>query len=609
MTEQDLPVLPTQPGCYLFYAEKTVIYVGKAINLRSRVRSYFSSSADKKPKLIRKTAGRLEFITTKNETEALILESNLIKRYKPHFNVLLKDDTNYPFLKLTNEAFPMLIFTRRVIQDGGTYFGPYPSAGSVRRVLDLIATIFPLRKNSGLPMKKRKKPCLRYHMGRCSAPCIGDISQDNYAQIVAQVRAFLEGRVEDTVTMLETDMKAAAQRMDFELAKTYRDRLDALKRLTGYDSDVTQHSDADLDFLGTSQAGNYAMTQLFQMRRGRVVGRDKRFLTNAEEATSGEILERFMGNYYGLATHVPPLILVPESDLDLGFWQHVLSERAGRNVEVRTPKRGDKLDLMGLAARNAKNGLDAELALLEKRGEAPGVSELQRLAGLENAPYRIEGFDISNLMGTHTVASIVVFEGGRSRKSEYRKMRIRGLTKPDDFFSMHQAVYRRFTGSLADNMPMPDLLLIDGGKGQLSAARRALKDADLDLPMLGLAKRYETIIREGADDIVVPETHPALRLLINVRDEAHRTAVGFNRKQRGEAMTKSILDDVPGIGPKRRDALLEHFSSIDELKQADLDVLAGIPGVGESAAKAVVDFFRETSQTADTLPSQSTSLN
>ena len=591
MTRQDLPVLPTGPGCYLYYNDQnTVIYVGKAINLRSRVRSYFGAAADKKAKLLRKEAVRLEFIVTKSEVEALILESNLIKRYKPHYNVLLKDDKSYPFLKLTKEPYPMLLFTRRVLKDGASYFGPYPNAGSVRKVQDLIASVFPLRQNSGVPMQPRKKPCLRFHMGRCLAPCIGEVSVEEYAEVVAQVKAFLEGRVEDTVASLEGQMRAAAGRQDFELARTYRDRIQALQRLTGYDSDVVQNHEDDLDFLGVAQAGNYAMVQLFQMRRGRVVGRDKRFLTNAEGASAGEILERFMADYYGQAMQLPPLVLVPEA-LDETIWHAFLAERAGRKVELRTPQRGDKMDLMAMAERNAVTGLEAELALLERRGEAPGVKELQALAGLENAPYRIEGFDISNLMGTHTVASIVVFEGGRARKSEYKRVRIRGLDKPDDFYAMHQAVYRRFTGQLADKMPVPDLLLIDGGKGQLSAARRALKEAGLDIPMLGLAKKQETIIREGADDILVPETHPALRMLINIRDEAHRTAVGYNRKKRGEAMTKSVLDDVPGIGPKRRDALLAHFSSVDQLRSAEVDELASIPGVSRAAAEAVKDFF------------------
>ena len=591
MTAADLPVLPVQPGCYLFHApDGEVIYVGKAINLRSRVRSYFSATAQQKARLTSQRAARLEFIVTKSEVEALILESNLIKRYKPHYNVLLKDDKSYPFLKLTNEAFPMLLFTRRVIKDGATYFGPYPNPGSVRKVQELVGSIFPLRQNSGVPLQRRKKPCLRFHMGRCLAPCIDNVTPEEYAKVVRQVRTFLEGDVAGTAAQLGEEMRAAAQRQDFELATLYRDRLAALQRLTGYDSDVARPSEDDLDFLGVAQAGNYAMAQLFQMRRGRVVGRDKRFLTNAEGASDAEVLERFMADYYAQVMQVPPLVLLP-AEIDLEVWTTFLSGRAGKRVELRVPQRGDKLDLMGMAERNAATGLEAELALLEKRGEAPGIKELQSLAGLEGAPYRIEGFDISNLMGTHTVASIVVFEGGRAKKSEYRKMRVSGLSQPDDFYSMHQAVYRRFTGSLSDKMPLPDLLLIDGGKGQLSAARRALKDAGLELPMLGLAKKQETIVREGAPEIIVPETHPALRLLINIRDEAHRTAVGYNRKQRGAAMTRSVLDDVPGIGPARRDALLARFSSVDELKNAEVDDLARIPGMGRGAAEAVKEFF------------------
>ncbi len=284
-------------------------------------------------------------------------------------------------------------------------------------------------------------------------------------------------------------------------------------------------------------------------------------------------------------------MLVPESDLDVEVWQAFLRQVSQKKVELRTPQRGDKLELMEMAERNARTGVEAELALLERRGEAPGVSELQHLASLVHPPYRIEGFDISNLMGSHTVASLVVFEGGRARKSEYRRIRIRGLDKPDDFYSMHQAVHRRFTGSLADSLPLPDLLLIDGGKGQLSAARRALDDAGIDIPMLGLAKKREAIIRESGPEILVPETHPALRLLVSVRDEAHRTAVGYNRQRRGRAMTRSILEEIPGIGPKRRDALLAHFSSIDQIKMAKLEDLATIPGMGVAAAEAVKDYF------------------
>lgn len=592
MTLYDLPVLPTQPGCYLFYnKDGVVIYVGKAINLRSRVRSYFVEAKGQKSSLIRQQAARLEFIVTNTEVEALILEANLIKRYKPHYNVLLKDDKSYPFLKLTKEEFPILLFTRRVVKDGAQYFGPYPNPGAVRQVQNLIASLFPLRQNSGVPMQKRKKPCLRFHMGRCLAPCIDEVTPGDYAKVVEGVRAFLEGRVEDTMALLKEQMTAAAQRQDFELASKYRDRILAVERLTGYDSNVMHGAEENLDFLGLAQAGNYAMVQIFQMRRGRVVGRDKRFLTNAQTASAGEILEAFMADYYGQAMQIPPLVLIPEAGLEKGLWQTFLSERGARKVEVRSPRRGDKVELLGLAERNARTGLEAELALLERRGDAPGIKELQRVADLDIPPYRIEGYDISNLMGTHTVASIVVFEGGRSKKSEYKRVNIRGLEKPDDFYAMHQIITRRFSGALADKMALPDLLLIDGGKGQLSAARRALKEVGLDIAMLGLAKKQETIIREGGGDILLPETHPALRLVINVRDEAHRTAVGYNRQRRGKAMTRSLLDDVPGIGPRRRDALLAHFSSVDQLKEADVDELSKIPGVGRAAALAVKDYF------------------
>ncbi|MDT3682810.1 MAG: excinuclease ABC subunit UvrC [Truepera sp.] len=597
MKRGDLPVLPTSSGCYLFHAEDgTVLYVGKAVNLRSRVGSYFGRQAGQKARLLTHSAHHLDFIVTQGEVEALILEANLIKEYQPHYNVLLKDDKSYPFLKLTNEEFPTLIFTRRVVKDGGIYYGPYPSAGAVRQVLDLVYSVFKLRKNSGVPMERRKRPCLRYHMGRCFAPCMGWADPVAYAEVVVDVKAFLEGRVADVVERLEGQMRDAAERRDFELAATYRDRLDALQRITGYDSSIVQTGADDLDFLGVAKAGDLAMVQMFQMRNGRVVGRDKRLMTNAENATDGEILERFMGDYYGLATQLPPLVLLPPSDLDLGVWHKFFAARAGKKVEVRVPQRGEKLELVELANRNAVTGVEAEIALLERRGEAPGVGELQRLLELENPPWRIEGYDISNLMGTHTVASIVAFEGGRSKKSDYRRVRIRDLDKPDDFYSMHQVVYRRFTGALADKLPPPDLLLIDGGKGQMTAAKRALREAGMKVPLVGLAKKQETLITEAGEEVLVPLSHPALRLLMHVRDEAHRTAVGYNRQRRGKSATRSLLEDVPGIGPKRRDALLAHFSSLDELRGADLETLAAVAGVGPAAARAVKNYFEGESE-------------
>ena len=592
MIREDLPVLPRQPGCYLYKDQLgRIIYVGKAVNLHSRVGSYFNATPGRKARAIISEAVSLEFLVAENEIDALLLEANLIKGHKPRYNVMLKDDKTYPFLKLTNEEFPMLQFTRRVTKDGSTYYGPYPNAGALRRVQELIGSLFPIRQNSGYPMKQRKKACLRFHMGRCLAPCIGEADPNIYASVVDQVRSFLQGRVEDTEAGLVKEMTAAAERQDFELAATFRDRIDALRKLTGFDSPVVSNAGENLDFLGFAVGGNFAMVQLFQMRQGRVVGRDKRFLTNAVDAEPSEIVDRFLGEYYTYAPNVPPLILKPDCELEITAWTTFLSNRAGRKVELRTPKRGDKVSLMGMAVRNARSGLDSELALLERRGETPGVQELQQLVGLEFPPWRIEGFDVSNLMGTHTVAGIAVFEGGRSLKKEYRRLRITGLDKPDDFASIYQAVYRRFTGSLADKLALPDLLLIDGGKGQLTAARRALCEAGLKIPLLGLAKRNETIVTEERGDIVVPETNPGLRMLIYIRDETHRIAVSYNRKLRGKATTRSILDDVPGIGPKRRNAILGYVSSIEELKEATIEELSLVPGVGRVAAESVKSFF------------------
>jgi len=570
------------------------VYIGKAKNLRSRVGSYFAAEHGySKARWITATAQRLEFIVTASEAEALVLEADLIKRHKPRFNVQLKDDKAYPFLKLTREPFPMLVFTRTRQDDGAEYYGPYPGAGAVKKVQDVVNKTFGLRVNSGSPLKPRVKPCLRFHMGQCLAPCTGDADPQSYTERVRQAKVFLEGRVSDVLDDLEKDMRTAAERLDFERAAKVRDRAEAIRRVTGYDSSVARSPGMDLDFLGYAVAGSYAAVQIFQMRQGRVVGREARFVINAEDAPSSEIIERVMTEHYRQQLRIPPLVLLPDVEIDLDTWEGFLRERGGSSVEVRIPQRGDKVDLIELANRNARTAVDAELAALERRGEAPGVKELREQLGLEDPPWRIEGFDISNLMGTHTVASIVAFEGGRPKKSDYRTMRIQGLDKPDDFYSMHQALVRRFTGRLAESLPLPDLLMIDGGKGQVSYARKALQEAGVEIPLVGLAKREETLVLEDGRELRLPLTHPALRLLVHVRDEAHRVAVGSNRKGRGRAATRSLLDDVPGIGPKRRDALLGHFSSIDDLRQADLPTLSAIPGVGPSAAAAVHAYFRD----------------
>ncbi|WP_034384148.1 excinuclease ABC subunit UvrC [Deinococcus sp. YIM 77859] len=598
----DLPVLPPSPGVYIFRQGSTPIYIGKAVNLRSRVAQHFKAGG--KSGKFTALADSLDFITTRNEVEALILEANLIKQHRPHYNVLLKDDKHYPFLKLTNEPFPMLLVTRRVLKDGASYYGPYPDASAVRRVKHLVDTMFPLRKNSGLPLQKKPRPCLNYHMGRCLGPCVDAADPQAYARVVEDVRALLEGRAGPVIERLKEEMRAAARAQDFEQAARLRDRVQAVEKLFGTEQHAFMSEETDLDFLGVAQAGEYAMVQLFRLRGGRVVGRDKRFLTDAAGGGDvGEILGAFVQDYYTQATHVPPLILLPAEFEDAPVWSAFLSEQAGRKVEMRAPKRGDKVDLIEMAQRNAVTGLESELALLERRGDHPGLDALREVLALPERPWRIEGFDNSNLFGTNIVSGMVVFEGGRARRGEHRRFKVRGLTQPDDYAAMRQTILRRFTGTLADKLPLPDLILIDGGRGQVNAALDALREAGVRVPVVGLAKREERIIlpgRYGAQwwltggtevgangELLLPHTHPALRVLIGVRDEVHHYAVSYHRKLRGEGMLRSVFDDLPGIGQKRRDALLEHFTSLEELAQAPVEEIARVPGMTLRAAQSV----------------------
>ena len=601
----DLPVLPASPGVYLFRKGGVPIYIGKANNLRSRVTQHFKAGG--KSGKFTALAESLEFITARNEVEALILEANLIKQHRPHYNVLLKDDKHYPFLKLTNEPFPMLIVTRRVLKDGASYYGPYPDASAVRRVKHLVDTMFPLRKNSGLPMQKKPRPCLNYHMGRCLGPCIDAADPVAYARTVEDVKALLEGQAAPVLARLREDMRGAAQAQDFEQAARLRDRVRAVEKLFGTEQHAFVSDETDLDFLGVAQAGEFAMVQLFRLRGGRVVGRDKRFLTGAQESGLGEIVGAFVQDYYTQATHAPPLILLPADFEDAPLWSEFLSAKLGRKTEMRTPKRGDKVDLVDMAQRNAQTGLESELALLERRGDHPGLDALKEVLALPERPWRIEGYDNSNLFGTNIVSGMVVFEGGRARRSEHRRFKVRGLDHPDDYQAMHQTIYRRFTGSLSDKLPLPDLILIDGGRGQVNAALDALREAGVQVPVVGLAKREERLILpsmygaqwwlEGGSEVgvgrelLLPVTHPALRLLIGVRDEVHQYAITYHRKLRGEGMLRSVFDDLPGIGQKRRDALLEHFSSLEDLAAAPLEQIAAVPGMNLRAAQSVKDFL------------------
>jgi excinuclease ABC subunit C len=572
VTLDEAPILPTQPGVYIFRTPAgRVIYVGKAKNIKSRIGQHFKSPG--KSSRITRDAGSLETIVTQNEVEALVLEANLIKQHRPRYNVLLKDDKHYPFLKITKETYPMLVVTRKVVKDGGKYYGPYPDSRAVWRAKNLIDNTFALRKNSGIPFTPKKRPCLNFHMKRCLAPCVGYATPELYAEAVSDVVAVLEGKADDVLQKLREAMREAAQNREFELAAGIRDRVQAVEKLFGSDHQVALNTGLeDMDFLGVAQAGEYAMVQHFQMRSGRVIGRDKRFLTGAEESSEEEILKAFMQDYYAVAMQVPPLVLVPVEFEDATAWEEFISK--GRKVELRHPQ------------------------------------ALKEVLALPERPWRIEGYDNSNLFGTHIVSGMVVFEGGRARKGEHRRFKVKGLDHPDDYTSMKQTVLRRFTGSLSEKLPMPDLLMIDGGRGQVNAALDALREAGVQVPVVGLAKREETLIlpsiygaqwwlTSGSEigknrEVRLLETHPALRMMIAVRDEVHHFAITYHRKLRAEAMLKSVFDDVPGIGEKRKEALLEHFTSLEEIRAASLEQIAGVPGIGANFAKVIQAHFAQT---------------
>ena len=586
MELSELPALPTAPGAYLFWQDQSVIYVGKARNLRSRVASYFHNQG--KPERIRKTATRLEFIVTRDEVEALLLEANLIKAHTPKFNVLLKDDKHYPFLKLTNEPFPMLIITRRVIDDGGRYWGPFPEAGTVRRLKALIDRVFPLRKNSGLPLRRRRYPCLNYAMGRCYAPCVGEADPKAYAEAVAQVELLLSGRVEPLIEQLEQKMRSLAQAQNFEYAAEVRDQIQALRDFFATRQQAYVQNLDDLDFLGLARAGDYLELQLYQMRAGKILGRTARFLEDRTGSSDEEILASFARSYYLEASPLPPLVLLPLEIEERTALGKLLSQKAGHLVEVQVPQRGEKKQLLEFAANNAAAGLKAELKNLERRGDHPALIQLAELLGLGHRPFRIEGYDISNLLGEAVVASITAFEAAKPKRSHYRRIRIRNLTgHPDDYAAMEEAIYRRFTGSLADRLPVPDLLLIDGGLGQVRAAQKGLQRAQIEIPLVGLAKRSETLILADGRSLSLPLTAPALQLLIYLRDETHNNGLRYNRKLRSEKTLRSIFDGIPGIGPARKQALLQNFSTLEELYATPLETLAGLPGMNRAAAQAV----------------------
>ena len=589
-----LAVLPEKPGVYLMHdAEGKVIYVGKAVVLKNRVRSYFRNLASHTPKVRAMVAkiAEIETIITSSEVEALILECNLIKKYRPRYNISLKDDKTYPYLKVTmQEDFPRLHMTRRLMRDGAKYYGPYADAGAMYATMKLLKSMFPLRTCRKM---NPDRPCLNYHIKRCLAPCAGYVSKAEYGKMIKSVCMVLDGRTAELERDLKQRMQEAAEEYAFEEAARLRDQLQAVERLNESQKAVTNNG-GDMDVLGFAQDMTGICLQIFFVRKGKLIGRDNFFLQDGGDEPQ-EVLTAFLKQYYNEATFVPREILVPqlpeaeEQEL-IELW---LREKAERKVELLLPQRGVKRQLLELASDNAKKLLEERLrkGSLSLKNDAQAAEELQQALGLEHSLERMDCFDISHTQGSETVASMVVFRNGSISKKDYRKYKIVSAEgKPDDFKSMQEVVYRRYK----DYEDLPNLVVIDGGKGQLSSALEVIRGLGLaDLPVVGLAKREEEIfIPHQSTSILLDRDSAALHLIQRIRDEAHRFAITFHRKLRGKRNLVSVLDHVEGIGPKRRQELWKAFKTLEAMKAASVEELAAVEGMNHAAAQTLYDFFR-----------------
>ena len=592
--EETLKGLPDAPGVYLFHDQDgTIIYVGKALSLRSRVRSYFrGGKVSAKVLRLRQLGERIDYIVTGSEVEALLLEQTLIKEHRPKYNVMLKDDKRYPYIHLTGGPYPKLTVVRRRQNDGRT-FGPYPGGGAVNETLRLMRRIFPLRTCTDQKLRTTDRPCLMYHIGRCPAPCVGRISAEDYGRIAADALSFLEGKHGEVLRRLREQMEEAAVDLRFEEAASLRNRIQAVTELSERQA-MDLGRDVDMDVVGFSRSPHTAVVEIFLVRSGTLIGRERLTLAAEQRDGDAEIMGAALENYYTRAEEVPPDVLVRILPDDRDMLESWLSERRGAKARVRVPQRGEAARLLRLAEENAAL---AQKELLGAEGFAEeALLELQEVLGLSEPPARIEGYDISNTQGRESVAAMVVFDDGRPLKAHYRIFRIRTVQGANDFASLAEAITRRFAhpGGDASFTERPDLLLIDGGKGQLSAVVDALKAGSIDIPVISLAKREEEIfLPDTSESLRLAASSPARRLLQQVRDEVHRYGLGQHQRLRSKASLSSKLDDLEGIGPKRKRELLRRFGSLQGIRAARLEELYEMPGLPRKVADRLYETLHE----------------
>jgi excinuclease ABC subunit C len=596
--QHKLAQLPDRPGCYIFRdSGGQPLYVGKAEVLRHRVRSYFHEGAQHHPRtrVMLSRVADVEVVVTDTAVEALLLECTLIKRHRPPYNVRLRDDKHYPYICLTmNEPFPRPIVVRRVKKDGNRYFGPYTSSWSMRQALRVIKAVFRLRScGRRIDEGDRQKLCLDYHLGLCSGPCAGIIERVEYLKAVDEVTQFLEGKADKALKALRAEMDRAAENLNFEVAARARDQIQAIERVVERQKVISTDLD-EQDVVALLSDGFQSCACVLQIRGGRLQGQEYHFLDGAHPDELSEALRQFVEQHYERrpagASQYPKQLLLSAEIADRAVLESWLRERRGSKVEVLVPLKGEKKRLVELAETNARQQMEERKSRLagDQAKAEEAMMELQESLDLPNLPYRIECYDISNTQGQESVGAMVVFEGGQPKKADYRKFKIKTVEGPNDFASMQEVLRRRLERGIARDprfAELPDLIVIDGGKGQLSAALEVEQELGVEIPTVGLAKQYEEVFKPGRrDSVLLPRSSQALFLLQRIRDEAHRFGLTYHRNLRSKRQTRSALDTIPGIGEKRRLALLKHFGSVDRMKKASVEELAGAPGMNRPAA-------------------------
>lgn len=607
--EEELKRLPEQPGVYLMKDESGhIIYVGKAINLKNRVRQYFRASKNHSIKVIKMVQHivSFEYIITRSEVEALVLECNLIKKYNPKYNIRLKDDKQYPYIKLTvQEPFPRMMIVRQMKKDGAKYFGPYTDAKAMWEIADIVKQTWKLRTcTRNLPKDiDKERACLNYHIGKCDAPCVSSgMSQEAYLKMVQEVQNFLMGKYTEVIKELKAKMEEASENLEFEKAAVYRDQINAVQKVEQKQNAVAS-SMVDQDVIAFAKSPEDTLIQIYFVRQGKLVGREHFFLQGTEDETIENIFRDFVVQFYADATFIPKEIMIERVPSELEVIESYLSTKRGSKVQLITPQKGNKQGLMQLASKNAEVTLGqfGEQIKKEYQRTQGALQEIQEALGLKTLPYRMEAYDISNTQGVQSVGGMVVFEDGKPKKSDYRKFKIKSIVGPNDYGSLEEVLTRRFErykNEQSENSftKLPDLLLMDGGKGQVHIAEKVLAKYELDIEVCGMVKdeyhRTRALLYKG-EEIALKAHSEGFKLITRVQDEVHRFSIEYHKKLRSKAQVQSVLDDIPGVGKERKKKLMMHFKGIEQLRQASVSEISEIEGIPESVAYNIYNYFHQ----------------